>query len=136
MEIMVLILGSIITRIIFFIVIFIPQGSRFEYNLFTDNMSVIFKILTVVYYCKYKLNAYYIATLRRAKAYVRILFFILEVYTVVTYIGIGAAYCSAMDAESWLLVEMTPQLIEVIFLIFFSYCLVMHLASKMSFGEL
>lgn len=91
---MILILLCLITRCIFLAVIFVPESAEFQYNLWTDDCPLVFKLLTVVYLCKYKVNTYYVAVRRRAKAWVRLTFLALDILSVVVTWIPAVLYCT------------------------------------------
>ena len=62
LTIMILIMGCLTFRIFFLSIIFIQsQPVKFKYALWTDQFPNIFKLLIVVYICKYKLHIHFLA---------------------------------------------------------------------------
>lgn len=108
LSIMILILLCMISRIVFLMIIFVPDNYQFSYLLFTDNLTILFKMLTVIHYCRYKLHIYYVATFRLASAGVRWAILALEGVGVLMYIGAGFAFCSSIPASEWIWIDLTP----------------------------
>lgn len=67
LMIMTLIFCSLCARVIFLTIIFVRKDWQYYYGLFTEQGPTIFKLLTVINICKYKLNTYYVASFQRAK---------------------------------------------------------------------
>lgn len=84
----------LISRCIFLAVIFVPEKASFEYNLWTGNGPVVFKLLTVVYLCKYKVNLYYVVVRRRARTWVRLFFLALQILSVLVIFTPRMLYCT------------------------------------------
>jgi len=104
--------------------------------MFTDNLTILFKLLTVIHYCRYKMHTYYVATFRLAKPHIRWLMLLLEGFAVFIYFGAMLAFCSSVSGHTWIWIDLTPQILYNVFLMCFSFFLVRLLSSKMSFGTI
>ena len=78
-----MILLCLIARALFLAIIFVPTRDEFWYALWIDQFPNVFKLLVVVYVCKYKLHIYYLANGQRARPWVHWLIFATEVLCVV-----------------------------------------------------
>ena len=88
---MAMVLFCILGRIIKLAICLIDDSNsqrKFVYNMFTENLPILFKMIFVTQYCKYKLNTYYIATYKRASAWVRWGLVMLELYIFLDYLVI------------------------------------------------
>ena len=120
---MAMVLFCILGRIIKLAICLIDDSNsqrKFVYNMFTENLPILFKMIFVTQYCKYKLNTYYIATYKRASAWVRWGLVMLELYICLDYLVITVSGCSAMEERDWVLIESITQLFFVTFMMTFS----------------
>ena len=133
---MILILMCLVSRAVFLGVVFVPDGDTFAYNMLTCNIPSIFKLLTIVSVCKYKINTYYVAICKKARARVRWSLLALQFIIIGVQAAIIVCYCTSIKDATWLLVETVPQMIIDAFLIFFSLALTLILGRELSFGVL
>ena len=102
--------------------------------MWTNSLITTFKMLTVIYFCKYKLNTYYVATEQRGSNCVSCAFFITEITLVLTSIAITTAYC--FEPHLWIQIVLMPQLFVNFLLMTFSLYLCHLLAKQMEFGTM
>ena len=131
---MLLVLFCLLSRVVFLVVVFLPDDEDFEYNLLTDNIITVAKFLTVIYYCKFKTHFYYFITRRQAPIWLNWLFVTLQVLSVVICLQVTAVLCSSLSGTPFLLAETVPQGSLDIFLIAFSLYTYILVYRKLGFG--
>lgn len=96
-PIMVLIVACVVSRVLYLAIVFVKDDHRFEYNLFTDNLVTMCKLLTVIQFCKFKLHFYYFAKGKTARPWVRIALLLVEVAAIGVCVNATAAICSGLE---------------------------------------
>lgn len=89
LVIMVFILLFLMSRIPFFAIVFVAEDDQFRYAVLTEQFPIIFKQLTVIYICKYKLNIYYVASFQRAKPWIMWAMYALTLIAILVPISIS-----------------------------------------------
>lgn len=92
-----MILLSLLCRVLFFLIIFTSGYTSYYYAMLTGELPTIFKLLSVLYICKYKLNTFYVTKFQQAKPWVRWVIFMLETFAVIIPMSIQALNCTAVN---------------------------------------
>ena len=100
----------------------------------TGELPTIFKVLSVLYICKFKLNTYYVTKFRKAEPWVCWVVFILEVLAVAIPVSLHAVNCTAMSQKAFMWYSIGSSGLYTVALMVLSAITFHKLMGKLTFG--
>ena len=97
MFLMLLILVSLLARILYLAIIYVPPNIEYYYAIWLCNLPTDLKLLTVMYICQFKIHTYYVAKQEKGPIWVTWLILGLTIIVIAASVSLSFSSCSAMS---------------------------------------